>query len=46
MRGDLIEAEHALREIEGVRFIRFTGSDVVRHPVVARIISAYEAFRG
>jgi phosphate starvation-inducible PhoH-like protein len=41
----LLEAEHALKEVESVDFIRFTGSDVVRHPVVARIIAAYDAFR-
>lgn len=41
----LVEAEHALKEVESVDFVRFTGSDVVRHPVVARIIAAYETFR-
>ena len=41
----LAEAEHALGEVDGVDFIRFSGNDVVRHPVVARIIAAYDAFR-
>ena len=31
-----------LRGVEGVRFVRFTDADVVRHPMVARIIRAYD----
>ncbi len=37
----LAEAERALAEIEGIGFLRFGGEDVVRHPVVGRIIEAY-----
>ena len=39
----LVEAERILRGVEGVGFARFTAEDVVRHPLVARIITAYEA---
>ena len=38
----LVEAERLLREVPGVGFSRFTAEDVVRHPLVARIIRAYE----
>ncbi|MCW1924113.1 PhoH family protein [Luteolibacter arcticus] len=41
----LFEAERALAGIEGIDFVRFTGADVVRHPVVGRIIEAYDAHR-
>jgi phosphate starvation-inducible PhoH-like protein len=39
----LIEAERILRDVSGVGFTRFTAEDVVRHPLVARIIRAYES---
>ncbi len=39
----LIEAERILRDVSGVAFSRFGAEDVVRHPLVARIIRAYEA---
>ena len=38
----LVEAERLLRDVPGVGFSRFTAEDVVRHPLVARIIRAYE----
>lgn len=41
----LLEAESALGGVEGVFFSHFDTSDVVRHPVVGRIISAYADFR-
>ncbi|MFD2157589.1 PhoH family protein [Rubritalea tangerina] len=45
-QSGLIEAQAALKAVESVEFIRFSGADVVRHPVVARIIEAYDAYRG
>ncbi len=42
----LAEAERALQGIESVEFIRFSKGDIVRHPVVARIVEAYESHRG
>lgn len=41
----LLEAEKALANVEGIGFVRFQGEDVVRHPVVGRIIEAYGKFR-
>ena len=34
-----------LREVDGIQFIEFEKRDVVRHPVVQRIIEAYETGR-
>ena len=31
-----------LRGVEGIAQIRFTAADVVRHPLVARIVEAYD----
>jgi len=39
----LIEAQHILRGVRGLGFTYFTAEDVVRHPLVARIVEAYEA---
>ncbi len=39
----LIQAQSVLREVRGVSFTPFTAADVVRHPLVARIVEAYEA---
>ncbi len=41
----LIEAMHALREVEGIRFVEFGERDVVRHPLVQSIIQAYKHHR-
>ncbi len=38
----LQEAERILKGVKGVTFNYFTAKDVVRHPLVARIIEAYE----
>jgi phosphate starvation-inducible protein PhoH len=38
----LIDAEHVLARVKGIGFTRFTAADVVRHPLVARIVEAYE----
>ena len=41
-RSGLVEAIRILKGIEGIAFVHFKESDVVRHPLVARIIKAYE----
>ena len=41
----LIDAERVLRRVRGIATTRFTSSDVVRHPLVARIVEAYDAAR-
>jgi len=42
-KSGLIDAERILKRVNGVAFTRFTSADVVRHPLVARIVEAYEA---
>ncbi len=39
----LREATTILRDIQGVAFVRFDKDDVVRHPLVTRMVEAYEA---
>ena len=39
----LIEAEQVLRRVKGIAITHFTSADVVRHPLVARIVDAYAA---
>ena len=38
----LVEATDLLRGVPGIAQIRFTSADVVRHPLVARIVEAYD----
>lgn len=45
VRSGLHEALEVLEGVEGVQFCQLTDSDVVRHPVVRRIIKAYSAHR-
>ena len=42
-KSGLIDAERILKRVKGVAFTRFTAADVVRHPLVARIVEAYDA---
>jgi phosphate starvation-inducible PhoH-like protein len=42
VRSGLTVAHSILQGIEGIRFISFSKADVVRHPLVAQIILAYE----
>jgi phosphate starvation-inducible PhoH-like protein len=39
----LIDAERVLKRVDGIAMCRFTSADVVRHPLVARIVDAYDA---
>ena len=39
----LIDAERVLKRVKGIAFSRFSSADVVRHPLVARIVDAYDA---
>lgn len=45
-RSGLIEARRALRKVEEIAIVEFDRRDVVRHPLVQRIIEAYEEHRG
>jgi len=41
----LIDAERVLKRVKGIAVCHFTSADVVRHPLVARIVDAYDARR-
>ena len=41
-KSGLIEAQRVLSGVRGIAFTRFTSGDVVRHPLVQKIIDAYE----
>jgi phosphate starvation-inducible PhoH-like protein len=41
-KSGLIEARRILHDVRGIAFTDFDASDVVRHPLVARIVAAYE----
>lgn len=38
----LLQAQDILKDIEGIKFIYFTGADVVRHALVQKVIEAYD----
>jgi phosphate starvation-inducible PhoH-like protein len=41
----LVDAREILEGVPGVVFTHFTAADVVRHPLVARIVEAYDTAR-
>jgi len=41
-RSGLVVASEILNDVEGVAFARFDATDVVRHPIVQRIVEAYD----
>jgi phosphate starvation-inducible PhoH-like protein len=41
----LVDAERVLKRVKGIAHTRFTSADVVRHPLVARIVDAYDMAR-
>jgi phosphate starvation-inducible PhoH-like protein len=41
----LVEALDLLQGVAGIAHVRFTAADVVRHPLVARIVNAYDGAR-
>ncbi|WP_285768955.1 PhoH family protein [Peribacillus sp. SI8-4] len=42
MKSGLVRSEEILKNVKGLSFVYFEQSDVVRHPLVAKIITAYE----
>ena len=46
MLSGLVDARQVLQGVEGIAFTHFTAADVVRHPLVARIVQAYERADG
>ena len=43
-KSGLIEAKKVLSKVKGIAFTHFLSEDVVRHPLVQKIINAYENF--
>jgi len=41
----LIDAERTLKRVDGIAITRLTSQDIVRHPLVARIVDAYDLSR-
>lgn len=46
MPSGLIDAAEVLKKVKGIAMTRFGAGDVVRHPLVARIVEAYEKQQG
>lgn len=44
-QSGLLEVRRILRDIPGIEFHQFSGADVVRHPLVLKIIEAYERYQ-
>ncbi|TFW09325.1 PhoH family protein [Oxalobacteraceae bacterium OM1] len=42
-KSGLVDAVNILKNVRGIAFTHFTSADVVRHPLVARIVDAYDA---
>ena len=45
-KSGLIECQKILKGIEGIAFVYLNETDVVRHPLVKKIIKAYEKYEG
>jgi phosphate starvation-inducible protein PhoH and related proteins len=43
-RSGLLDAVDVLKGVEGISFVQFDEKDVVRHPLVQRIVKAYERY--
>lgn len=43
-KSGLIIAQEVLKEVRGVAFTHFLSADVVRHPLVQKIVNAYERY--
>ena len=43
-RSGLLDAVEVLKGVEGISFVKFDERDVVRHPLVQRIVRAYERY--
>ena len=43
-KSGLVEAQKILKNVKGLAFTQFLSADVVRHPLVQKIINAYEEY--
>ena len=41
-KSGLIHGQQTLKQVDGIGMVRFDSSDVIRHPLVSKVISAYE----
>jgi phosphate starvation-inducible PhoH-like protein len=41
-RSGMIDAMHRLRDVEGIALVYLDENDIVRHPLVQRVLRAYE----
>jgi len=46
IKSGLKDAIEVLEKISGISIIRFTGNDIIRHPMVTRIVNAYDKREG
>jgi phosphate starvation-inducible PhoH-like protein len=44
-RSGLVEALQVLGQVEGIRILHFHKEDVIRHPLVGRIVQAYDDYQ-
>ncbi len=44
-KSGLVNVRNVLRDVEGISFTHFSSRDVVRHPLVQKIVEAYAAYR-
>jgi len=44
-QSGLLEVQRILRDVPGIEFHQFSGADVVRHPLVMKIIEAYDRYK-
>jgi len=44
-KSGLVEARDVLKQVRGIAFTHFESEDVVRHPLVQRIVAAYESYK-
>ncbi len=44
-KSGLVEAREVLKKVRGIAFTHFASEDVVRHPLVQRIVTAYESYQ-
>jgi len=44
-KSGLVEAAEVLKKVRGIAFTYFEAEDVVRHPLVHRIVNSYESYK-
>ncbi len=44
-KSGLVEAQQVLKQVRGISFTHFLSQDVVRHPLVQKIVNAYEQYQ-